>query len=47
MISVTLLLGVLIDWLVGEPKRWHPLVGFGWLAQRVERLLNVQKNSFM
>lgn len=43
MISVTLLLGVLIDWLVGEPKRWHPLVGFGWLAQRVERLLNVQK----
>ena len=40
MISLSLLLGVLIDWLAGEPKRWHPLVGFGLLAQRIERLLN-------
>ncbi len=26
--------------MLGEPKRYHPLVGFGWLAHRVERRLN-------
>jgi adenosylcobinamide-phosphate synthase len=30
---------VLLDRLLGEPRRWHPLVGFGWLAQRVEASL--------
>lgn len=34
---VSLLGGVLIDRCLGEPRRWHPLVGFGWLADRVER----------
>ncbi|WP_372741170.1 adenosylcobinamide-phosphate synthase CbiB [Neptunomonas sp.] len=43
MISVALLLGVLIDWLAGEPKRCHPLVGFGWLAQHVEHLFNLKR----
>lgn len=33
-------LGMLLDWLLGEPRRWHPLVGFGMLANRLERLLN-------
>lgn len=28
--------GVLIDRLFGEPARWHPLVGFGRLADRLE-----------
>ncbi len=32
---------VLLDAWLGEPKRWHPLVGFGWLAGHVERKLNV------
>ena len=32
------LAAVLLDWLLGEPKKYHPLVGFGWLAQRVERI---------
>ena len=32
-------LGVVLDRLLGEPRRWHPLVGFGWLVQRVERIL--------
>lgn len=30
---------VLIDWLLGEPKRLHPLVGFGRLAAGAERWL--------
>ena len=32
--------GVLLDLLLGEPRRWHPLVGFGQLAQAIERRLN-------
>ncbi|MGI4843753.1 MAG: adenosylcobinamide-phosphate synthase CbiB [Janthinobacterium lividum] len=32
--------GVLLDLLLGEPRRWHPLVGFGRLAQAIERRLN-------
>ncbi|WP_347558222.1 CobD/CbiB family cobalamin biosynthesis protein [Robbsia sp. KACC 23696] len=31
-----------IDRLIGEPSRWHPLVGFGRLAADVERRLNAQ-----
>jgi len=30
------LLAVLLDRWLGEPRRFHPLVGFGWLAQRTE-----------
>ena len=35
-VPITALLAVLLDRLLGEPPRWHPLVGFGWLAQRIE-----------
>ena len=39
MLTALLCLGaVLLDWRLGEPRRWHPLVGFGALAQRVEAL---------
>ena len=31
--------GVLLDRLLGEPRRWHPLVGFGALANKVESVL--------
>tara|TARA_R110000764_G_scaffold138885_9_gene226856 strand:- start:39262 stop:40170 length:909 start_codon:yes stop_codon:yes gene_type:complete len=36
------LLAVLLDRLLGEPARWHPLVGFGRLAHYLERRLNQQ-----
>ena len=32
--------GVVLDRLLGEPRRWHPLVGFGRLANAIERHLN-------
>ncbi|HEV8077624.1 MAG TPA: adenosylcobinamide-phosphate synthase CbiB [Marinobacter sp.] len=34
------LLGLTLDRLLGEPRRLHPLVGFGNLASVLERLLN-------
>jgi adenosylcobinamide-phosphate synthase len=42
LVQVALLLisGVLLDALLGEARRWHPLVGFGKLAMRLERLGN-------
>ncbi|SDU34208.1 adenosylcobinamide-phosphate synthase CbiB [Halopseudomonas salegens] len=41
MVSAPLLLaGVVLDQLLGEPRRWHPLVGFGRLAGWLERRLN-------
>ncbi len=33
------LAAVLLDGLLGEPRRWHPLVGFGTLATWIERRL--------
>lgn len=33
-------LAVVLDRLFGEPSRWHPLVGFGRVAARLERLAN-------
>jgi len=32
--------GVVLDLLLGEAPRWHPLVGFGNLASRIERRFN-------
>ena len=34
------LVAVLLDRLLGEPRRWHPLAGFGALAGRLEQRLN-------
>ncbi|HEY0843138.1 adenosylcobinamide-phosphate synthase CbiB [Methylotenera sp.] len=44
--ALAVITAVLLDALLGEPKRWHPLVGFGWLAYRSERLLNQQMPSY-
>ncbi len=34
--SLVLFLAVVLDKLLGEPRRWHPLVGFGTLVSRME-----------
>lgn len=34
------LLGCLLDALLGEPRRWHPLIGFGRIAGALEQRLN-------
>ena len=33
-------LGVLLDALVADPSRWHPVAGFGAVASRVEGVLH-------
>ncbi len=35
-----LICGLLLDWIFGEPKRYHPLVGFGYCANQIEKHLN-------
>ena len=41
MTSALILAGAaFVDHLLGEPRRWHPLVGFGRLATKLERTLN-------
>ena len=40
VIPLVLWLALLLDRLLGEPARFHPLVGFGTLAGKVEHLLN-------
>lgn len=40
MIALLVIIGVLLDWILGEVRRWHPLVGFGQLANGLERRLN-------
>ena len=40
MTALITLAAVLLDALLGEPRRWHPLVGFGRWARYFERWLN-------
>ena len=39
MTALLMAAAVAIDWLLGEPRRWHPLVGFGWITRAVEARL--------
>jgi adenosylcobinamide-phosphate synthase len=39
-LALALVGGVLLDLLLGEARRWHPLVGFGRLATALESRLN-------
>lgn len=38
--ALLMVAGVLLDLMLGEARRWHPLVGFGNLAMALERRLN-------
>lgn len=40
MTALLAIIAVCLDAVLGEPRRWHPLVGFGRVAQHAERLLN-------
>jgi adenosylcobinamide-phosphate synthase len=39
-VALLMAAGVALDWVLGEPRKWHPLVGFGKMASAVERRLN-------
>lgn len=38
------LLGAALDATFGEPRRWHPLQGFGLFASRIENAMNVNNS---
>lgn len=40
MVALLVAAGLLLDRFLGEPRRWHPLVGFGNFSSRVEKALN-------
>lgn len=40
MLALLLVAGIALDLLLGETRRWHPLVGFGRLASGIEGALN-------
>ena len=44
MLALLLIAGVLLDLLLGEVRRWHPLVGFGRLANALEQRLNRRRS---
>ena len=37
--ALILPLALALDAWLGEPRRFHPLIGFGWLAQTLENRL--------
>ncbi|MEK9134550.1 MAG: cobalamin biosynthesis protein, partial [Pseudomonadota bacterium] len=37
MVTLAILAALALDTLLGEPRRFHPLVGFGRLAHALER----------
>lgn len=43
MSAFVVITAILLDMLLGEPKRWHPLVGFGRLANAIEAYFNASK----
>ncbi|WP_430391285.1 adenosylcobinamide-phosphate synthase CbiB [Dyella sp. 20L07] len=45
MTALTALLAVCLDAWVGEPRRAHPLVGFGWLTRAVESALYAKRRT--
>ncbi|BBP05226.1 cobalamin biosynthesis protein CobD [Sulfuriferula plumbiphila] len=46
MIALLVIIGVVLDLILGEVRRWHPLVGFGRLANGLERRLNQGERKY-
>jgi adenosylcobinamide-phosphate synthase len=44
ILPVIAIVAVALDFALGEPRRYHPLVGFGWLADKFENKLNPENN---
>ena len=42
---MTLFFSLLLDRIFGEPSRFHPLVGFGHLANKIEAILNTKNHK--
>jgi adenosylcobinamide-phosphate synthase len=47
VIALLVVAGVLLDLMLGEARRWHPLVGFGNLANALERWFNKPDRSIL
>ncbi|QIZ78819.1 cobalamin biosynthesis protein CobD [Ferrimonas lipolytica] len=45
-ISLALMMALLLDYLLGEPRRFHPLVGLGRIITKVEARLNNDSKLF-
>ncbi len=39
-LTLVLIVAAVLDWILGEPAKYHPLVGFGNLANKLERKAN-------
>ena len=46
LISITIIAALLIDLVIGEPRRWHPLAGFGNAANWIERVFNKTTDKY-
>ena len=44
-VALSMVLALLLDAVLGEPRRWHPLVGFGTLATAIERRLYADRRD--
>tara|TARA_R110002012_G_scaffold58616_1_gene152062 strand:+ start:5606 stop:6616 length:1011 start_codon:yes stop_codon:yes gene_type:complete len=43
VIGAQMLFALLLDKVLGEPKRFHPLIGFGYFVNRLEAKVNTQR----
>ena len=44
-VTIVIIIALILDCLFGEPSRFHPLIGFGNIANRIEKKLNGATNE--